>query len=469
MTAQMVGYSIIILAFALLISKLIRIHVRFFSYFFLPTSIIAGFLLLFLGPEVLGKLLGDNMQYGLFNEHVLTVFQSLPGLLITVIFAALFIGKKLPNIKDIWMTAGPQVSYGQATAWGQYVVGILVTLLILTPFFNANPMAGALIEIAFEGGHGTAAGLADTFADLGFAEGRDLAMGLATVGVLSGVLSGVVLINWAVRKKHTVHLRKRDDLDEAETTGVVPIDERKPSAIMTVSPESIEPLALHLGVIALAILIGIGILEFFVWIEQMTWGQNGSFLIFKYIPLFPVAMLGGVIVQSLLNRFDRYQLINRQMISRLQGLALDFLIVSAIASLSLAVIGENLAIFVILAFTGIFWNLFMFVFLARKMIPKYWFERGIGDMGQSMGMTAIGLMLIRIVDSKNETGAMEAFGYKQLLFEPFVGGGVMTAISVPLIFQLGPIFVLILSFVVMTIWMLVGLLYFGKKSPEEII
>ena len=46
------------------------------------------------------------------------------------------------------------------------------------------------------------------------------------------------------------------------------------------------------------------------------------------------------------------------------------------------------------------------------MIPKYWFELGIGDLGQSMGMTAAGLMLIRIVDSDGKTSAMEAFGYK---------------------------------------------------------
>jgi glutamate:Na+ symporter, ESS family len=367
------------------------------------------------------------------------------------------------------MTAGPQVSYGQATAWGQYVVGILVTLLVLTPFFNANPMVGALIEISFEGGHGTAAGLAETFKDLGFSEGRDLAMGLATVGVLSGVLFGVILINWAVRKNHTIYLTKKDDMDEEKTTGIVPIEERKPSATITVSPESIEPLALHLGIIALAIFIGIGILEFLVWIEHITWGQNGSFLIFKYIPLFPVAMLGGVIVQSLLNRFDRYKIIDRQMINRLQGFALDFLIVSAIASLSLQVIGENIAIFLILAVTGICWNLLMFIFVAKWMIPKYWFERGIGDMGQSMGMTAIGLMLIHIVDSKNRSGALEAFGYKQLLFEPFVGGGIMTAISVPLIYQLGPVIVLIISSVVMVIWLLVGLLYFGRKKPGEMI
>ena len=98
------------------------------------------------------------------------------------------------------------------------------------------------------------------------------------------------------------------------------------------------------------------------------------------------------------------------------------------------------------------------------MIPKNWVERGIGDFGQSMGMTAAGLMLIRIVDTEGDAKAMEAFGYKQLLFEPFVGGGLMTAASVPLIYQFGAVPVLIFSAIVMAAWSLVGFLHFGRRD-----
>lgn len=470
MSANMIGASIIILAVSLLIAKLIRVNFKVFSTFFLPSSVIAGFLLLLLGPEVLGKIpLGEQFSYGLFNEDILIVFGSLPGLLITIIFASLFIGKKIPSIKNIWLTAGPQVSFGQTVAWGQYVVGALVTMLFLVPVLGANPMVGALIEIAFEGGHGTAAGLADTFDELGFPEGRDLAMGLATVGVVFGVISGVILINWAVRKSHTVHLKSKDGMDQGEITGIIPIEDRKPTSTLTVSPESIEPLALHLGIVALAVVFGKLMLEGLILLENMTWGRAEGFLIMRYIPLFPLAMLGGVIVQLLLTKFDKHHIISRQMIVRLQGLSLDLLIVSAIASLSLSVIGENLIVFLTLAFVGITWNILMFVFVARRMIPKYWFERGIGDYGQSMGMTAIGLMLIRIVDTDNKSNALAAFGYKQLLFEPIVGGGIMTAISVPLIFNFGIVTVLIISLIVMTFWFILGLFYFGKMDPEEVI
>lgn len=233
---------------------------------------------------------------------------------------------------------------------------------------------------------------------------------------------------------------------------------------MTVSPQSIEPLALHVGVIGIAIVIGKLLLEGLILLENLTWASDGRMAIFAYIPLFPMAMIGGVLLQLVLDKYDKDHLIDREMIKRIQGLALDFLVLSAIATLSLRVIGANIGPFLILALVGITWNVFGFLLLAKYMIPKNWFERGIGDFGQSMGMTAVGLMLIRIVDSESDTKALEAFGYKQLLFEPFVGGGVMTAISVPLIFNFGLLPVFIFVSLMLIFWLLIGLLYFGKKD-----
>ena len=473
MNAQVIAFTILLIGIGLVVAKLIRIRFSIFSKFFLPSSVIAGFLFLLLGPSVLGSFFGnferfEHLEHGIFTEPVIEVMSSLPGLLISVIFAALFLGKKIPNIKEIWMTAGPQVSFGQTVAWGQYVFGILVTILLLVPLFDVNPMAGALIEIAFEGGHGTAAGLESTFVDLGFEEGADLALGLATVGVVSGVVFGVFLINWGVRKSKTNYLKDPKDFDEAQLRGIVDVEAREPSGSLTVSPQSIEPLALHVGMLGIAILIGYGLLELLIALENLTWGASGNVIIFAYIPLFPMAMIGGVILQIFLDKFDRFHLVDREMIQRLQGLALDFLVVSAIATLSLQVIGANIGVFLTLAVVGIAWNVLAFLFLARRMIPKNWFERGIGDFGQSMGMTAAGLMLIRIVDSKGDTKALEAFGYKQLLFEPFVGGGIMTALSVPLIYNFGAVPILIFVSVVMIGWLLLGLLYFGKKDASEI-
>lgn len=131
-------------------------------------------------------------------------------------------------------------------------------------------------------------------------------------------------------------------------------------------------------------------------------------------------------------------LIDHQIMLRIQGWALDFLIVAAIATLSLEAIGANIWSFLLLAVCGIALNVGLFLWFAPRIIGRYWFERGIGDFGQSMGVTATGLILMRITDPDGESPAFEAFGYKQLVFEPFFGGGLVTALAVPIIFLSGP-------------------------------
>lgn len=198
-------------------------------------------------------------------------------------------------------------------------------------------------------------------------------------------------------------------------------------------------------------------------IEELSWVRTTGIHLLEHMPLFPLAMIGGIILEMFLDRFDTYKTLDRNLMMRIQGLSLDILIVSAIATLSLEAIGGNLAPFLILSIVGIFWNVAAFLLLAPRMIPSYWFERGMGDFGQSMGMTASGLLLMKIADPENRSPALESFGYKQLMFEPVVGGGLFTATSVPLIFYFGPVPVLIFTAVVMLFWSGLGLLYFGRK------
>jgi ESS family glutamate:Na+ symporter len=470
----MVGMSFLVLGIILLLGKWIRVITPNLQKLFIPSSLIGGFLALVLGPQVLGNLVrwsgyeGTMLSLfagGIFPEDMLTVWAALPGFFINIIFATLFLGKKLPGIREIWNMAGPQVAFGQTVAWGQYVFGILMAVLILTPFFGMDPVAGALIEIGFEGGHGTAAGLASTFKEVGFPEGTDLSLGLATIGLLFSVIFGIILLNYGAKTGKTVILQNPGEisLEKSEQAGIVDFDARESAGTITTRPESIEPLSLHFAYVGVAIGIGYIILQALQLIEELTWGRITGVYLLEHIPLFPLAMIGGIILELFLDRYDKYKTLDRNLMMRIQGLSLDILIVSAIATLSLDAIGGNLAPFIILSIVGIVWNVAAFLFLGPRMIPSYWFERGIGDFGQSMGMTASGLLLMKIADPDNKSPALESFGYKQLMFEPIVGGGLFTAISVPLIFNFGPIPVLTLTTVVMFFWVGMGLLYFGRK------
>ena len=49
---------------------------------------------------------------------------------------------------------------------------------------DTNPLMGCLIEVGFEGGHGAASIIGESFNRLGFQDGLDLGLAMATVGLL---------------------------------------------------------------------------------------------------------------------------------------------------------------------------------------------------------------------------------------------------------------------------------------------
>lgn len=109
--------------------------------------------------------------------------------------------------------------------------------------------------------------------------------------------------------------------------------------------------------------------------------------------------------------------------------ALDFLVASAVATIQPKVVAANWQPLTILVLAGAIWSVGCVLFLGPKLFLYAWFERSIAEFGQATGVTATGLMLLRTVDPENKTPAAMSFGYKQLLHEPFMGGGLWTALA----------------------------------------
>lgn len=165
MTALQAGAAILFALILLLAGAWLRGRSNLLTSNFVPASLVAGALALIAGPEALGRLAVWFDPDTPFASEIVPVgmgdtWSSLPALLINVVFAGLFLGAAISGPRRIWLLAGPQIAFGQTIAWGQYVVGIALALIVLVPFFELPFAAGALIEIGFEGGHGTAAGLA---------------------------------------------------------------------------------------------------------------------------------------------------------------------------------------------------------------------------------------------------------------------------------------------------------------------
>jgi ESS family glutamate:Na+ symporter len=148
-------------------------------------------------------------------------------------------------------------------------------------------------------------------------------------------------------------------------------------------------------------------------------------------------MIGGMIVQIISKpmKIDRYY--DKKSFDRILGISLDLLVVAAISSLKLDLFLANFWPFLILMVVGILWVFFCLIYLAPRMLPTNWFERGITEYGMQTGVTAIGLLLLRLVDPQYKTDTAQAFGFKQMLYEPFFGGGFITATAPFIIISMG--------------------------------
>ena len=427
-----IAISFFCLCLLLGVGYFLRMRIRLLGKLYLPACVIGG---------LIGLAIVQGLGLAL-PSHCTAGWGKLPGFLINIVFACLFMGVALPKFSQLARRAGPQLAYGQVVAWGQYVVGIGLFLLVIARFFPALPaMFAGILPVGFEGGHGTASGLAETFAKHDWEAGKDFALASATVGMISAIVVGMALVNWAVRRGHTVKKAPVEDIPRRELAGEVTADLRPVAGRLTVSADAIETLTLHLVFVGIAIGIAIG-LKYCLFAAADVVGNKTFMQVADSFPLFPLCMIGGLLVQLFEDKFDKRKLMDAGMMRRIQNTSLDFLVVAAIATINLKALIPAAAPFAIVMAGGILWNVFCVLVLARRFLPNAWFERSIAEMGQSMGVTATGLLLLRTVDPEYKTPAADAFASKQLLHEPFMGGGLWTSAAIPLLAIYGgwPIF-----------------------------
>jgi hypothetical protein len=80
-SVESIGLSIVVLSLVFASAALIRRWSRPLRKLFMPTAVIGGFLVLGLGPEGMGRLIGGS---GVFPDDVFAVWKQMPGVLVTV-------------------------------------------------------------------------------------------------------------------------------------------------------------------------------------------------------------------------------------------------------------------------------------------------------------------------------------------------------------------------------------------------
>ena len=388
-----------------------RLNLRLWG---VPEALVAG---------ILGLLVAPSGPLPLLPQHLMELWGELPLVLLTLVFGSLMLGKPLPRLGGLWRPVCGQVSLALVLAFGQYVVGGLAVLLVLQPWLGVSPVMACLIEVAYEGGHGSAAAMGPSYAALGFPGGQDLGLAMATVGLLSSTLVGGVLVVIG-RQRGWLLAQARE---EADSNAV-------PRALAGVGDSGLPPnhpawaaWAVNLAMVGIAVLIGVVLLQL---LHRGTDAIGGGVAeVGNALPVFPLAIIGSLLVRWWLERSGLSHWASTPIQNEIGTLSADLLITSATACLNLALLAADWLPLTVLALSGLSWNLGITLLLAPRLLPPDWFERAVLEFGQATGVAASGLLLLRMADPDDHSQALPAFSLKQLFLQPFLAGGVVTVVA----------------------------------------
>ena len=274
------------------------------------------------------------------------------------------------------------------------------------------------------GGHGTAAAMGESFRQLGFDSGQDLGLAMATVGLLASTIVGSALV---VLGRWRGWVKPAEEEPLADRTGAV----EEPTTLLM----RLRILALNLGFAGCA--VGIGELALQGLRLLSPWLGEGYRQVMTVFPVFPLALLGSLLVRLSLERLERTAWVSQILQRELATLATDLLIIAAMAALNLPQLAHDWLPITLLSLVGLAWNLVGILVVAPRVIADDWFERAITEYGQATGVAASGLLLLRLVDPLNRSSTLPVFSLKQLVMQPVLSGGIVTVIAPLAVQRLG--------------------------------
>ncbi|MBR6423074.1 MAG: sodium:glutamate symporter [Bacteroidales bacterium] len=426
----------------LLVGKFLRVKVRFIQRLFIPPSLLAGLLGLAFGPNGLGWIpLSDNIG-------------TYAAILIAVVFGALPFSSPRFKVKEVARRVGPMWAYSQFGMLFQWAVMGLFGLLVLRLIWpELNPAFGVMLPTGFYGGHGTAAAIGSAFDSLGWDEAASLGMTTATIGVIVAILGGLLFIKAATKKGETSYIADFNELPDEYRSGLLPEDKREPTAIGTTSPISIDSHMFHLALVILAAFCG------------YLMSKGVKMLAPKLeLPVFSCAFVCGMLIKWIFNKVGAEKYIDPKTAVGISSSATDLLVTCGVASIKLGVVAKYALPLVVLTVVGIAVTVFTVFWFGRRLNRKDWFEKSVFAWGWWTGTMAMGIALLRIVDPKQQSKAMDDYA---LAYLPCAPVEILLITFVPILFASGRGLWLMLACLVLSlliIWLAKRLHWWNSKQ-----
>ena len=406
-------FGFLIICFFLIFGRRLKLAVQL-ERFGLPIAVISG---------IAGIVIGPYGVIHFLSKETTSVWSNFPTPLLSLVFATLMMGRPTPNINGLIKPIVNQFLLALSLGFGQFFVGGLVVKYLLGPNMEINPLMGCLIEVGFEGGHGAASIIGESFTRLGFSDGLDLGLAMATMGLLSSSLLGSIFIFMG----RTLRLSDTEEIVDKKNIGNANLE--------TEIVSDLKILLINLGFAGLAITFGVLLLQLLRYISNF-FGEFSREIIFS-LPVFPLILIGSLLIRYILEKTKNTDLISNILQREIGILSTDLLIFTAMASLDIATVFENVVLILLLTIFGLFWNIICIAYFAYFIFDDFWFEKSLIEFGNSTGVVASGLLLLRLADPKNISKTLPIFTSKQLFAQLILSGGFFTVLAPLVISKIG--------------------------------
>ena len=440
-----------IIAFTVILATIIRRKIPLIKKTLIPTSVLAGFILLLIKSTNL-----------LYVDPEFLEMVTYHGIAIGFIALSLRIPRedKSPGAVRTAINSGALIV---STYLIQAITGLAISVLLACTFMpDLFKASGILLPMGYGQGPGQANNVGSTYEKLGFVGGQSYGLAIAAAGFLCACIVGVIYLNFQSRKNKL----KKEEHDEI--SGSVTIDEFQDQGEIPIA-QSIDKLSIQVAFIVFVYLCSYLVLDgvskllanylpgVAKTVSPLLWGFN-----------FIFGSLFAILFRVIITRLKKVNVITRQyqnnyLLSRISGLAFDVMIVTGIASINFEDISGLWVPFIITAIVGGIVTFLWVKFLCNRLYPDYKEESFLGMFGMLTGTISSGILLLREIDPNFRTPAANNLVSGSGSGIAF-GAPVLVLISMAPKTEFMPLVVILLASIYLAI--LMGVMFIKRKKKD---
>ena len=393
-----------VLLVSLLAANALKRAVRFLEASLIPTSVLAGALLL-LVSELARAITGEEIfETVFFNRNGIEMLEMLTYHMLGLGFVASTFksaGGKLGKQRtgEIFDTGVTTVS----SYLIQGVLGLIISLIaaaVMTKGFF--PAAGVLLPFGYGQGTGQAMNYGNIYeTQYGFTGGKSFGLTIAALGFLSASIGGVIHLN-ILRKQGKIKTRKTEEgalrSEQVQAANEIPM------------MDSIDKMTIQVALVASAYLLAY---LFMLLLGALLPGMKAVVYGFNFL----LGVLAATLVKTALRLLKQKGVVKRDyvnsfLMTRVSNFCFDLMVVAGIAAIRLSILQDYWGVILIMGVLGALLTYYYNRLVAKKLFPAYEQEQFLMMYGMLTGTASTGTILLREIDSDFKTPAADNMVYQ---------------------------------------------------------